>query len=124
MALSDHVKPLKKHTSGLRTEVRMFLMYGLQNKKGLDLALKLYEGILKQIETYEHVADAKCPEEREEKAAEHWAHLIVDAAFIHFCIQRVDYPIGKFPYDYLVDKLYPPEEKPEEENKEGVVVAG
>jgi len=48
--------------------------------------------------------------EEEEMAAVYVTHLVVDAAFVHNCCRQADIEVGAFPYDYLVDKLFPPEE--------------
>ena len=91
--LRDSIKPLQHHCSGIPKEVQLMLnrlstlkvvdIKGGANQKLLDFALDLYDKLLKQLESYEAIGDAKCPTERVERAAEIMGHMVIDLAFVH-----------------------------------------
>lgn len=107
MSVRDHIGPVGKHHIGLApglTRVFKSLIFRPVNPRALSLALEVYEGMLKTIE---QVLAGKASVKDEEQAAQLAAHMILDAAFIHNCIGSAGYPIGKFIYDDLADKLFP-----------------
>lgn len=105
--LRDHIRPLKHHCSGIPKNIRDALnQLQAGDKRYLESALELYEKLAKQLESYEKLGDARCPVEREEQAAEIFAHQIVDLAFIHNAIASSGYQIGDFPYNDLADKIF------------------
>lgn len=114
--LRDHIKPLAHHCSGIPRQIQQQLnilsmlkvsnIVGGRQKQLLDNALELYDKLLKQLESYEKLGNDKCPVEREEKAAEIMAHMIIDLAFVHQAIASTGYQIGKFPYDELTDAIF------------------
>ena len=107
--LRDHIRPLKHHCSGIPKNIRDALnQLQAGDKRYLESALELYEKLAKQLESYEKLGDARCPVEREEQAAEIFAHQIVDLAFIHNAIASSGYQIGDVPYNDLADKICAP----------------
>lgn len=109
MSVESQLKPLKNHVLGIPPQVQMMLRTMRPAKemtKPLGLALELYERNLKFIEA---IMSGRCPVEREEKAAQVAAHLILDTAFIHNAIAGTGYQIGDFPYNYLADRILPRE---------------
>lgn len=107
--LRDHIRPLKHHCSGIPKNIRDALnQLQAGDKRYLESALELYEKLAKQLESYEKLGDARCPVEKEEHAAEIFAHQIVDLAFIHNAIASSGYQIGDFPYNDLADKIFEP----------------
>lgn len=108
MSVKDHIKPVNNFVSGipltLRNMLRSLPKVGVGNGKPLSLALSLYE---KQLKFIEAVMSGRCPVEREDKAAEIAAKLILDAAFVHQAIASTGYQIGDFPYDDLADIILP-----------------
>jgi len=121
MRLRDNIKPLAHHVWGIPVPIRNMLqklkvtplkhLKGQRGRARLDMALRLYETMLKRIEKFEEEGDRHCPAERVEKAAEVLAHMIVDTAYIHDCISGTGYQIGDYPYGYLADKLIPGKEE-------------
>lgn len=112
MAVVDHIKPLENHSSGIPPQV-MFHMKRLNtqsSKRMIDLAMQSYDKVLRLIEKG---LSGDVPVDSEQRAAEYVSHLILDAAFIHDCLCHAGCVVGKFPYDYLADKLLPRPEKPE-----------
>ena len=107
--LRDHIQPLKHHCSGIPKNIRDALnRLQAGDKRYLESALDLYDKLLKQVDSYEKLGDARCPVEKEEHAAEILAHQIVDLAFIHNAIASSGYQIGDFPYNDLADKIFAP----------------
>lgn len=112
MNLLDHIKPVRTHCLGIPPKLMSGFKH-LREFKYLDpdlyhqqlpVALKTYDHLMKYIADF---VEQKVPPMRIDHAAEVAAHLIIDAAAIHQCIAESDYPIGKFPYDYLAPRLYP-----------------
>lgn len=108
MSVKDHFRPVNNFVSGipftLRTMLRNLPKVGVGNGKPLSLALALYD---KQLMFIEAVMCGRCPVEREDKAADIAAKLIIDAAFIHQSIAATGYQIGDFPYDDVAEQLLP-----------------
>lgn len=113
--LREHLKPLQHHVLGIPKEVQEQLK-ALSKMSAAQLdsdylnlvkrAESLYRHLLKQAQSYEAVADAKCPDEKLVHAAELFAHQIFDLAFIHSAIASSGYPIEEFPYNDLAEKLF------------------
>ena len=113
--LRERLRPLQHHVLGIPKEVQEQLKHlktmrvSIVNTEYVQLisrAESLYQHLLKQAKSYEAVADAKCPEEKLDHAAELFAHQILDLAFIHDAIASTGYPIGEFPYNDLAIKLF------------------
>lgn len=114
--LRDHIKPLAHHCSGIPRQIQQRLnmlsvlkaskIIGGREKQLLDDALDLYDKLLKQLESFEKLGNEKCPVEREDKAAEIMAHMVIDLAFVHQAIACTGYQIGEFPYNDLTDKIF------------------
>jgi len=113
--LREHVKPLQHHVLGIPKEVqeqlnRLSKMQAAalneEYVKLVDRAERLYQHLLKQAKSYEAIADAKCPDEKIDHAAELFVHQIFDLAFIHNAIASSGYPIGEFPYNDLAVRLF------------------
>lgn len=113
--LRERLRPLQHHVLGIPKEVQEQLKHlktmrvSIVNTEYVQLisrAESLYQHLLKQAKSYEAVADAKCPEEKLDHAAELFAHQILDLAFIHDAIASTGYPIGEFPYNDVADQLF------------------
>jgi hypothetical protein len=140
MSIKDLVRPLKSHSLGVPPVMQDGLRHMADMKQRLNhltgktvkttderreqeyiqsvlshqlsVGLNIYEDLLKRIDTMlNHDVDV----EHEQEAADIVTHLVIDAAFIHMCISGADDSIGKFPYDYLANKIFPVQDKPSAE---------
>ena len=109
MAVADYIMPIQNHHSGIPPQF-MYHMKRLNKqspKAMIDLAIKSYEKVLTYIE---RALNGDVPSESEAQAADIASHLILDAAFMHDCLSHAGCIVGKFPYDYLADKILPRKE--------------
>ena len=108
MSVESHIRPLHNHCLGIPPVVQQ----GLRRmnifttpKSQIAVVVRTYERLLKIIDAG---LKGNLPVEHEQQAADHVAHVVIDAAYLHGCLRAAGYKlVGDFPYDYLADRIIP-----------------
>lgn len=116
MSIEDYIKPLEEGSKlGIPEPAKSILKYIKTDSNDAlkSIASDTYNYLLEMIKRGMNEEYASV--EEEEKAGEHLGHIILDAAYVHNACCRAGIELGCFPYDYLVDKLFPPAEELDKE---------
>ena len=117
MSVVDHIKPIEHHALGI-PQVMLFHVRNFNPQSPswmIGIVQETYEKLLRFIEQGLH---GNVPIASEEAAAEYVSHLILDAAFLHDRLTAAGVVLGKFPYDYLADRILPRKNTEEDKRDE------
>lgn len=116
MAVSDYIKPVTDHRTGIPSMIVAILKH-LRPNEDRRVLRPVREAYEKQVRLIEMTLDGKdytgipIPLDREELAAELVSHLIIDCAFLHDRLMYAGVDVGEFPFDKYADIILPNKEK-------------